>query len=103
MSDYQYQQPAPAPPNSTMAIVSLVSGILGWTFVPLLGSIVAIITGHMAKKEIKESMGNLGGDSMASIGLVLGYISIALFVCGCLFFILAMGLGLLPVFWSNGY
>ena len=103
MSDYQTQQPPPALPNSTMAIVSLVSGILGWTFVPLLGSIVAIITGHMAKKEIKESNGSLGGDSMATIGLVLGYISMALFVCGCLFFVLAMGLGLIPVFWSNGF
>ncbi|MEW5831043.1 MAG: DUF4190 domain-containing protein [Chloroflexota bacterium] len=103
MSDYQSQQPAPAQPNSTMAIISLVSGILGWTFVPLLGSIAAIITGHMAKKEIKESMGNLGGDGMATIGLVLGYVSAALFVCGCLFFVIAMGLGLMPVFWSNGF
>ena len=74
MSDYQS---SPTPPavhatRSTMAIVSLISGILGWTLLPFLGSIVAVITGHKAKKEIRNSMGQLGGDGMATIGLVLG-------------------------------
>ena len=35
-------------PNSSMAIVSLIAGILGLTFFPLLGSIVALITGILA-------------------------------------------------------
>jgi len=102
MSDYSYQQPTPSKPNSTMAIVSLVSGILGWSLIPLLGSLAAIITGHMAKKEIRESAGTLGGDGMATAGLVLGYIAIGIGVCGCLIAIVAMALGLIPVFMSTG-
>ena len=102
MSDYPYQQPTPPQPNSTMAIVSLVSGILGWSFIPLLGSLIAIITGHMAKKEIRESAGALGGDGLATAGLILGYIAIGLTICGCLIAIAAMTLGLIPVFMSTG-
>lgn len=89
--------------HSTMAVVSLVSGILGWTFLPLIGSIVAIITGHMAKEEIKNNTEQLGGDSMATIGLVLGYISLGLIGCGCVAGIVWMVLGTLPMFWNNGY
>ncbi len=70
--------PSTEPPNSTLAIISLVSGILGWTVLPLLGAVVAVITGHMAKREIRDSAGTLGGDGMATAGLVLGYSSLAL-------------------------
>jgi hypothetical protein len=75
--------------NSTLAIVSLVSGILCWFMLPLVGAVVAVITGHMAKREIRESLGKLGGDGMATAGLVLGYIQLALTVlaiCFGLFF-----------------
>ncbi len=79
--NYGYNAPPPTQ-NSTMAIVSLIAGICGWTIVPIIGSIVAIITGHMAKKEIKESGGRLTGDGLATGGLVLGYIAIGLSICG---------------------
>lgn len=64
--------------ESTLAIVSLVTGILGWTFLPFIASIVAVITGHLAKKEIRESGGTMSGDGMALAGLILGYSMIAL-------------------------
>jgi len=66
--------------DSSLAIASLVTGILGWTLIPLLGSIAAIVTGHLAKKEIKESHGTLNGNSWATAGLILGYIQIGLVV-----------------------
>ena len=73
-------------PNSSLAIISLVAGILGLTFFPLLGSIVAIITGMMARKEIRESAGALGGDGMATAGFVMGWIGIGLAALGlCVF------------------
>jgi hypothetical protein len=79
------------PPNSSMAIVSLVAGILGLTIFPLIGSIVALITGSMAKKEIRESRGALGGVGLAKAGVILGWIGIALSILGlCLFFILVL-------------
>ena len=73
-------------PNSTMAIVSLVSGILGLTFLPVIGSIIALITGYMAKKEINENLGTLAGAGMATGGIVLGWIGVGLLcLFACLF------------------
>jgi hypothetical protein len=96
MTDYSNQsyQAPPVKPNSNMALASLILGILGWTVIPTIGSIGAIITGHMAKNEIRNSMGALGGDGMATAGLVLGYANIAIGVCICLAVagMLAMGI-----------
>jgi len=54
-----------------MAIVSLVSGILACLLCPLLGGALAVIFGHVARGQIKQS-GEAGG-GMAIAGLVLGY------------------------------
>ncbi len=61
--------------TSSLAIISLVSGILGWTLAPLLGSLVAIVTGHLARREIRTDP-SLGGDSLAVVGLVLGWVAV---------------------------
>jgi len=84
MADYSNQPYQPVKPNSNMALASLVLGILGWTLAPGLASIAAIITGHMAKNEIKASMGQIGGDGMATAGLIMGYANIAIGLCVCL-------------------
>ena len=96
MSDYQSPSTPPDvhATRSTMAIVSLISGILGWTLLPFLGSIAAIITGHKAKKEIGDSMGQLGGAGMATAGLVMGYISLGLALCVCAAVVAVMALGM---------
>jgi len=73
-------------PNSGMAIVSLIFGILGLTFFPLIGSIVALITGYAARNEIRESMGTLGGDGMATAGIITGWVGIGLTLIGCCVF-----------------
>ena len=99
--------PSPIPPimphNSTMAIVSLIGGIAGWTVLPFLGSIVGIITGHMAKSEIKKSGGMVTGNGMATAGLILGYLSIAFGLCLiCVLVILPLlGIGLSIPFLGN--
>ena len=80
----------PVRQNSTLAIVSLVSGILGWTLLPFVGSIAAIITGHMARKEIRQNPA-LDGDVMTVIGLVLGWASVILWIVGILMFVLFFG------------
>ena len=64
---------APLKRSSSLAVISLVSGLLGWTLVPWLGSIAAIITGHMARAEIRRDPETMEGDGMAIAGLVLGY------------------------------
>ena len=70
----------PTRQTSALAITSLVSGILGWTLLPLLGALVAIITGHMARREIRAANGQLDGDGLAVTGLVLGWINVMLAV-----------------------
>jgi len=84
MSDLpEFQNKAPAP-TSSLSITSLIMGIVGWVLIPIVGGIIAVITGHMAKKEIRESNGLLSGDGLATAGLVLGYSNLALGLCGCL-------------------
>jgi hypothetical protein len=88
---------APARPTNTTAIISLVAGILGLTLVPLIGSVVAVIVGGMAKKEIAASAGAVGGEGLAQIGVILGWIGIGLGVLGicaaCAVFVLPLVLG----------
>lgn len=80
----QYQPPyQPLPQqNSTTAIISLVAGILGLTIFPFIGSIIAVVLGHMAKGEIARSGGTIGGGGAATFGLVLGYIGLVVGILG---------------------
>lgn len=94
MSDYS--APTSTARTSTLAIISLIAGFTGWTILPLLGSIVAVITGHLAKNEIRDSAGALQGDGFATAGLIMGYISLGLGLCICLL-ILLIFLGLVPL------
>jgi hypothetical protein len=64
--------------TSALAVTSLVSGILGWTLLPFIGALVAIVTGHMARSEIRAANGRLDGDGLAVAGLVLGWVAMAL-------------------------
>ncbi|MDH7452588.1 DUF4190 domain-containing protein [Luteimonas composti] len=72
----------PTRQTSSLAVVSLVSGILGWSLLPLIGSIAAIITGHMARAEIRRAPERLDGDGMALAGLILGYVMLVLGTIG---------------------
>ena len=72
----------PNPKTSPLAITSLVTGLLGWTLMPVLGSLVAIVTGHMARAEIRRSAGALDGDGLATVGLVLGWLPLMLGMLG---------------------
>jgi hypothetical protein len=82
---------APIRQTSTLAVVSLVFGILGWSLLPFLGSLVAVVCGHMARGEIRRAQGALEGDGMAVAGLVLGYLVIGLSVLAVLAVILFFG------------
>lgn len=77
--------------TSSLAVTSLVSGLLGWTLLPFIGTVVAIITGHLARKEIRTSGGTLDGDGMAVAGLVLGWLAVALWVAGIAVVFLFLG------------
>lgn len=65
------------PETSGKAIVSLVLGIC--PVIPLAGSVVAIVFGHLSRSEIRRSDGRLKGAGMALAGLILGYSSATIF------------------------
>jgi len=71
----QQQGYAPQETNSA-AVASLVCGIAGWFLVPLLGGIGAVITGHVALGQIRQSGDRVKGRGMAIAGLVMGYTNI---------------------------
>lgn len=56
-----------------MAIASMVLGIL-WLY--WVGSILAVIFGFVAKRQIRDANGAQGGGGMATAGLVLGFIGV---------------------------
>lgn len=86
-----YGQPAyggypMAPKNNTLAIVALVSAIASLTLAPFIGSIVAVITGHMSLSQIKFS--GEGGRGMALAGVIIGWIGVAGLLIGIIALVL---------------
>jgi hypothetical protein len=83
-------------PSSTLAIVSLVSAILGFTFVPVVGTIVALVTGYMARSETRSLPPRASGDGLATAGIIMGWIQVALLVigicCAVAYFVFFLGI-----------
>ncbi|HET6805016.1 MAG TPA: DUF4190 domain-containing protein [Frateuria sp.] len=93
--------PPAHPTTSAMAVVSLIFGIASWCVLPVLGAIVAVIFGHLARGEIRRAPGRLEGDGLAVIGLVLGYVQLAFGLIVLMFAIAAIVLGLSIGFGSS--
>lgn len=82
---------ATAPRTSTTAIISLVFGILSWFALPLVGAVVAIVTGHVARSEIRRAPDAVEGDGMAVAGLALGWANLAVVALGLMMFLFVFG------------
>jgi hypothetical protein len=76
-----------------LAVASFVSGLLGASLFFFLGSILAVVFGHVALKQINESGDTLGGRGMAISGLVLGY---AILIAGVVVGLVVLCIVLLP-------
>lgn len=94
-------RPAATTPTNTLAVVSLVAGVLSFfaNVLPGVGgflvAIVAIVTGYMARQQIKQS--GERGMWMATAGIVIGIIHIAVIVVVVLvvlFLIFVLGIAL---------
>jgi hypothetical protein len=57
---------------------------LSWIVLPVVGAILAVVLGHMAKSEIQQGGGAVSGDGLAVAGLVLGYANLGLAVVGAI-------------------
>jgi len=77
--------------TSGLAVASLVCGILGWSVLPWLGSIAAIVTGHLARAEVRRAPDRLQGSGMALAGLILGYSMLVLTVAGLVLVFFVLG------------
>lgn len=75
---HPYPSPAAHRALNPWAIVSIsfaISGVLGsWC----IGGVIAVITGHIARHQIKET--GESGAGMALAGLILGYVEIGIFM-----------------------
>ena len=84
-------QPTPVRQTNALAVVSLICGILGWTMVPFLGSIAAIITGHIARSQIARARDYQEGDGLALSGLIMGWLAVAVWIVGIAVMLLFFG------------
>ncbi|MEO7066823.1 MAG: DUF4190 domain-containing protein [Rhodanobacter sp.] len=80
----------PVARTNSLAIVSLVFGILAWCLLPFIGAIVAIVCGHLARSEIRHAPRDapLDGNGMAVAGLLLGYVQL---LGGIILFMVVIG------------
>jgi Domain of unknown function (DUF4190) len=69
--------PVPVPVTNGLAVASLLFGIFWFGGI---GSVAALVLGYRARRQIRHSAGRERGSSLATIGIVLGWIGIALLV-----------------------
>jgi hypothetical protein len=62
--------------TNSLAIVSIVGAIATFAGFVLIGSVLAVVSGHVARRQIKQS--GERGARLALIGLVLGYTQLVL-------------------------
>jgi len=79
--------PGYAPPRTNgFAVASLVLSLVGW--LPCgVGSVLAVIFGFIARDQIKRSQSREHGSGMATAGIVIGFVAIALWL---LFFVIGL-------------
>ena len=63
--------------------------LLFWLFVPILASIAAVITGHLAIRQVRTSPG-MNGRGMAIAGIIMGYVMVAFLVLSIVFTLLSI-------------
>lgn len=91
--------PAAEGQNKTLAIVSLVLGILGFLCCGnMLFGIPAIIIGFMARSKEAENPNAYGGGTLALVGMILGGVSIVLGIIMIILYFMGFLVGTIPGF-----
>ncbi|MFJ6652546.1 DUF4190 domain-containing protein [Microbacterium sp. NPDC091313] len=71
--------------TNSLAVVALVAGIANYILLFGVGAVVAVITGHIALKQLRTSGEN--GRGMALTGVILGWVGVGLTLLGVVFLI----------------
>jgi hypothetical protein len=77
------------PRSNSYAVASLVIGILSWFLCPIVGAVVAVTLGHIARGQIRRT--GEGGGGLAMAGLILGYAHLAVFGLFIVFWLIVFG------------
>jgi hypothetical protein len=80
-----------------------VLGVGGLVVLPLIGSILAIILGYMARRDIGQRPDQISGDGVALAGIVTGWIGVALAVLGVVAVGAVVGCGLCGALGSGSW
>lgn len=83
-----YGQPAQTAATNGLAIASLVLGIL-WLY--WLGSLLAVVFGHIALGQIRRAGGRQSGRGLALVGAILGGVGLAVLAVGVAVLVAASG------------
>ncbi len=78
--------------NNTLAIVSLVCSIAG-IVICTPAAIAGVITGHMARRRIRENPATYTGDGMALAGVIIGWIMTVVLILGVIAGIVIVAVG----------
>ena len=92
MNDYQMvgSGSSPAQPRGGTSGLGIASMVLGIIWLYWLGSILAVIFGHVALSQIKKDP-SIGGRGFAVAGVALGWVGVGILL---LFVVLGVGIGL---------
>lgn len=101
MDQRSYQQPPPTPETadqevSALAIGSLIASILGLTALPTVGSLIGLVLGYIARREIRSTE-RLTGEGYARAGIILGWIGVILGILAFLLVILIIIFGFVSI------
>jgi hypothetical protein len=88
--DGSWQRGGGAPQASGKSTAALVLGILGLVLCPLICSVLALVFGYQARREIDASGGRLTGRGNATAGVVLGWVGVV--IVGLFLVLIVIGL-----------
>jgi hypothetical protein len=88
---YPPAPPSSAQPQNGLGVAALVFGIVQFVCLPVIAAILAIVFGILGRKKAKQGLATNGG--MATAGLILGIVGLALTVIAFIVMVVA-GIGL---------
>jgi hypothetical protein len=80
------------PRTNSLAIASLVTAIVSWVLCPVLAAVPAVVFGHVARNQIKQS--GEGGSGLALAGLIVGYSNLGCSVLVIVVYVVIFGVAI---------